>query len=51
MPNRHINANISKAMSPATGLGISQDSMPPHTVTSSLKPANKRLDSLSPLYK
>ena len=48
MPNEHIDANTPKAISLATGLGISQDRGAPRAVASSRQNAIGPLDSLSP---
>ena len=48
MPNGHIDANIDKTIFPAIGVGISQDPVPRRAVASSLKTANKQLDSPPP---
>ena len=52
MPNAHINANLDKTMSPATGVDISQDLSARRAIASFLKTANKRLGCPPPpLYK
>ena len=43
MPNRHINANIHKTISPATGVDISQDITARRTLASSLQSANTKV--------
>ena len=43
MPNGHIDVNIPKAISSATGMGISQDLTMRRAVASSPKTANKQL--------
>ena len=48
MPKRHIDTNIRKAISPATGLSISQNTTARRTVASSLATANKPLDCPPP---
>ena len=50
MPNEYIDANVRKAISLATGVGISQDMTAFRVVAPSAKTVNKPLDHPPPLY-
>ena len=44
MPNRHIDANINKAIALTTLVGLSQDRGAPRSFASSVETANRQLD-------